>query len=168
MKRRRLAWITLPAAIILIAVLTFVLSNYQKEVGLISPGKGGVTAAAAAATAQAAAAGSDSAAYDAFSKSLMAAKSETNNMAVTNPADTRLQTALINTLDCLTASREAWQAELDGSWDPAVYGSASYWQTLHPSLPPNDQGSVLTAAQVREWADAGADHWVQKALALAE
>ena len=168
MKRRRLAWIILPAAIIVVAALTFVLSNYQKEAGIVRPGKGGVAAAAAAAEAQSAASGSDAAAYDAFSKSLMAARSEANNMAVTNPAETRLQTALINTLDCLSASREAWQAELDGSWDPSAYGSAGYWQTLHPSLLPDDRGGTLTAAQVRDWANGDAARWLQKALALVE
>ena len=168
MKRRRLAWIVLPAAIIIVAVLTFVLSNYQKEVGIVRPGKGGVAAAAAAAEAQSATTGSDAAAYDTFSKSLMAAESESNNMAVTNPAETRLQTALINTLDCLSASREAWQTQLDGSWDPAVYGSAEFWQTLHPSLLPNSQSGTLSAAQVRDWANADAAHWLQKALALVE
>jgi hypothetical protein len=168
MKRRSLAWIILPAAIILVAVLTFVLSNYQKEAGIASPGKGGVAAAAAAAEAQSAASGSDAAAYDAFSESLTVARSEANNMAVTNPADTRLRIALSDTLDCLAASREAWQAQLDGSWDPAVYGSAGFWQTLHPSLTPGGPSGTLSAAQVRDWADAAAAHYLQRALALVE
>jgi hypothetical protein len=168
MGRKRLAWILLPAAIIIMVVVTVVLSSYQKEAGLVRPGKGGLAAVAAAAEAQSAASGAGAAAYDVFSKSLMAAKSEANNMAVTNPAEARLQTALINTLDCLTASREAWQAEVEGTWDPGVVGSASYWLTLHPSLLQQTQTGALSAAQVREWSNADAAGWLQKALDLVE
>ena len=156
-------------------VITVVLSSYQKETGLAKPGKGGLAAVAAAAEAQIAASGEGAAAYDAFSKSLMAAKSEANNMAVTNPAETRLQTALTNVLDCLMASLEAWQTEIEAypeptaqTWNPDVVGSTSYWLTLHPSLLPRAQSSALSAAQVREWSISGASFWLQKALDLVE
>jgi hypothetical protein len=164
-------------------VVTTVLSSYQKEAGLVEPGPGGRVTVAAAAEAYAAAAGADAAAYDAFSKSLAVAMAEADNMAVTNPAETRLRTDLANVLDCLRASREAWQAELDQDWDPAVDGSALYWQTLHPSLskpakaaPATTatpaagaaQDTPLTAAQVRTWADNSASAWLQKALDLVE
>jgi hypothetical protein len=168
MQRRRLAWILLPAAIVIIAVVATVLSSYQTEAGIVKPGKGGRAAVAAVAEAQSAASGTGAAAYDAFSKSLMAAKSEANNMAVTNAAETRLQTALANTLDCLMASREAWQAQIEQTWDPAAVGSAGYWLTLHPSLLPEAPEGALSAAQVRDWSDLGAAYWFQKALALVE
>ncbi len=168
MSKKRLAWILLPALVVAIVALTLVLSNFQKEMGIAEPGKGGVAAVAAVAEAQAGVAGSGAAAYDMFSKSLAVAVVETRNMPITNAAETRLRTALDNTLDCLLAAREAWQADLEQAWDPAVDGSAGYWQTLHPSLQPPSKNSALSAADVREWAGAGASFWLQKALALTE
>lgn len=157
----------LPAAIVILAVVTFVVSNYQKEAGIAAPGKGGRAAVAAVAEARSAASGTGAGDYDAFSKSLAVAIVEARNMAVTNPAETRLQIDLTKALDCLSASREAWQAELDEAWDPAVYGSPEYWRTMHPALTEQAAGR-LTADQVREWSSAGADYWLQKALDLAE
>ena len=167
MRQRHLAWIVLPAAIIILAVVTLVLSNYQKEAGIAAPGNGGVAAVAAVAEARGAATGAGAAGYDAFSKSLAVAIVEARNMATTNPAETRLQIDLVKTLDCLSAAREAWQAELDQAWDPAVDGSPGYWRTMHPALTELAAGS-LSAGQVREWSATGADYWLQKAVDLAE
>lgn len=165
MQRRHLAWILLPAAIIIFAVATLVVSSYQKEAGIVAPGKGGLAAVAAVSEARDAASGTGAEAYDAFSKSLAVAAVQTRNMAITNPAETRLQTALGNAVDCLSASREAWRSETEQAWDPAVEGSPGYWRTLHPALTEQAGGS-LSAAQVREWSGAGADYWLQKALSL--
>jgi hypothetical protein len=88
-------------------------------------------------------------------------------MPITNPAETRLQAALTSTLDCLSAGREAWQAELDQAWDPVFHGSAGYWHALHPALT-DSEGSGLTPEQVRQWASASADRWLDKALDLAD
>jgi hypothetical protein len=167
MRQRRLAWILLPAAIVILAVFTFVVSNYQKEAGIAAPGKGGVAAVAAVAEATTAASGAGAIAYDAFSKSLAVAIVEARNMATTNPAETRLQIDLTKTLDCLSASREAWQTEIDQSWDPAVDGSPGYWRTMHPALIERAAGP-LSSEQVREWSGASADYWLQKAVDLAE
>jgi len=167
MGRRRLAWILLPAAIIILAVATFVVSNYQKEAGIAAPGKGARATVAAAAEARSAASGTGAGDYDAFSKSLAVAIVEARNMPTTNPAETRLQIDLTKTLDCLSALREAWQAELDQAWDPAVGGSPGYWRTMHPALTEQAAGR-LTAEQVRQWSAAGADYWLQKALDLVE
>jgi hypothetical protein len=165
----------LPAAIVILIVVTFVVSNCQKEMGLAEPGKGGRAAVAALAEAQSAASGVGVASYDTFSHSLMAALSAANNMPINNPADTRLRIALTKTLDCLAASREAWQTEVEAypeptaeTWYPTVVGSTSYWRTLHPSLLPRAPSSALSAAQVREWSNSGAAYWLQKALALVE
>jgi hypothetical protein len=167
MRQRRPAWILLPAAIVILAVVAFVVSNYQKEVGIAAPGKGGVAAVAAAAEARSAALGTGSVDYEAFSNSLVVAIVEARNMATTNPAEARLQVDLRKTLDCLSALREAWQAELDQAWDPATDGSPAYWRTVHPALTEQTAGP-LSAQQVREWSSACADHWLQKAVGLAE
>jgi hypothetical protein len=167
MGRRRLAWILLPAAIIIMAVVTLVVSSYQKEAGIAAPGKGGRAAVVAVAEARSAASGTGAGNYDAFSKSLAVAIVEARNMPTTNPAEARLQIALTKTLDCLSASREAWQAELEQAWDPAVDGSKGYWRTMHPALNEEADGQ-LTAEQVREWSAEGADIWLQKARDLVE
>jgi hypothetical protein len=157
----------LPAAIIIMAVATLVVSNYQKEAGIAAPGKGGRAAVAAVAEARNAASGTGAYDYDAFSKSLAVAMVETKNMAVTNPAETRLHNVLANALDCLSASREAWQAELDQAWDPAVRASQDYWRILHPALTEQTTGP-LSVEQVRRWSGASADYWLEKALDLVE
>jgi hypothetical protein len=167
MRRKYVAWMLLPAALLVIIAVTLVLSNFQKEAGLAAPGKGGRAAVAAVAEARAAASGSGADGYDGFSKALAVAKVETKNVAITNAAETRLQMALTNALDCLSAAREAWQAELEQWWDPAADGSFSYWRTLHPALT-EQAGGPLSAGRVREWAGMAADHWLQKALDLVE
>ncbi len=167
MQRKRLGWILLPTAVIAIAVVTLVVSSYQREAHIAVPGKGGVAATAAAADAWRLASGDGAAGYDAFSKTLMFAIVEARNMPLTNPAETRLQTALTNTLDCLAASREAWQqAELDHSWDPTIEGSPGYWTTLHPALTSPPVSASLAPEQVRSWSRKAADYWLQKALYL--
>ena len=148
-------------------MVTLVLSNYQKEAGIAAPGKGGVPRWPPSPRRRGAASGAGAAGYDAFSKSLAVAIVEARNMAITNPAETRLQIDLVKTLDCLSAAREAWQAELDQAWDPAVDGSPGYWRTLHPALTEWAAGP-LSAEQVREWSAAGADYWLQKAVDLVE
>lgn len=171
MKRKSLAWMLLPVAIAVMIVAIIVVSNYQKEVGIADPGKGGRVAAAAAAEAQSAALGTGPVGYDTFSKALAVAEVEARNLAVTNPAGTRLRHLLEYLLDCLRASREAWHLELEQAWDPAVQGSYRYWLTLHPSLLPSGRPQgPLSPTQVREWSagDAGAGHWLQEALSLVD
>jgi hypothetical protein len=167
MQRRHWAWIFIPVAIIVLAVAGWLVSSFQKEAGIVAPGKAGVAAVAAAAEAAAAASGTGLTGYEEFSDSLRVALIETENMPVTNPAETRLEATLTNMLDCLSASREAWQIELDQSWVPALHGSATYWHTLHPALAENE-GSSLSPAQVREWTGASANYWREKATALVE
>lgn len=163
-----MTWLFLPGAIIAIAVATLVVSSFQKEAGIAQPGKGGRAAVAAVAEAQAAASGSGAEAYDAFSKALTVAAAETSNIATSNPAETRLVIYVNSTMDCLKAEREAWQAELDQEWDPAVDGDSANWLLLHPALQPPAQPSGMSVAQVRGWAAAGAAYWLQKTLALVQ
>ncbi len=168
MQKKQLAWILFPVVVVLIAVLTFVLSNYQKEAGLIQPGKAGVATVAALAEAERAASGGGAAGYDVFSKALTVAAAKAYNLTTTNAAETRLQMVVANALDCLRAEREAWQAELEQDWDETVDGAAAYWRTLHPGLQPQTQASGLSPDQVRRWAGSGAASWVDKALALVQ
>ncbi len=168
MRKRQLAWLLFPAIIVLIAVVTFVLSNYQEEAGIAEPGKAGVAAVAALVEAERAASGDGEAGYDLFSKALTVAAAKAYNMTTTNAAETRLLAVVANAVDCLKAGRETWQAELEQDWDPAVNGSASYWLTLHSGLQPQEQTSGLSVDQVRQWANDSAEYWLQKALALVE
>jgi hypothetical protein len=167
MRRKYVAWMLLPAALLVVIVVTLVLSNFQKEAGLAAPGKGGRAAFAAVVEAREAASGNGAQDYDVFSMALAVAKVETKNVAITNAAETRLQIALTSALDCLSAVREAWQAELEQWWDPAAEGSPAYWHALHPALT-GQTGGPLSAGGVREWAGAAADDWLQKALDLVE
>jgi hypothetical protein len=168
MQRKQLAWILFPVVIVLIAVVTLVLSNFQEEAGIAEPGKSGLAAVAALAEAERAASGSGTAGYDLFSKALTVAAAKAYNMTTTNPAETRLLTVVASAVDCLRAGRETWQAELEQDWDPTVDGSADYWLTLHSGLRPPEQTSGLSMDQVRLWADDSAAYWLQKALALVE
>jgi hypothetical protein len=178
MQRRRFAWILLPAIIIVVAVLGVLLSSFQKEAGMGAPRKGGVATTAAAAEAEALAAGTGASGYDAFSKSLTVAVVAARNMPVSTAAEFRLQVALTNAFDCLAASREAWQAQLEDEWDPGLDGSADFWRMTHPALtesppgaevedPAGNAGAALSSEQVRAWARGSADLWLQKAVDLA-
>ncbi len=167
MQNKRLAWIFLPAIIVVLAALGLVISSFQEEAGLASPGKGALVAVAAVVEAREAASGSGSTGYDEFSEALRVALIKTNNMPITNPAETRLQTALTSALDSLSAGREAWQAEVDQAWDPAFHGSTGYWRVFHPALD-QMEATGLSSDDVRRWANASADDWLKKALDLAE
>jgi len=167
MKRKQLAWIVLPAGIVILAVATFVISSYQKEVGLGAPGKGGRVAVAALAEARSAGAAGGASGYELFSQALSVAAVSARNMPVSNPAEMRLNIAVANTLDCLHASREAWQAQLEQTWDPDVDGSPQYWQILHSALTAPPAGP-LSPEQVRTWSRAAAGYWLQKAVDLTD
>jgi hypothetical protein len=167
MNKRSKAWIILPVAIVIIAVLGLVLSNYQKEAGLIQAGAGGRAAVAAAVTAESLVSADGGAAeYAAFSKALLVALVARRNMAVTNPAETRLDHRLASVLDFLSAVREAWQADLDHTWDPQIQGDPAYWRSLHPGVEIGSSGP-LTPAAVREAYRAEAGRWLEDAVDLA-
>ena len=168
MQKKQLAWILFPVVIVLIAVVTVVLSNFQKETGIALPGKSGVATVAALAEAERAASGSGAAGYGVFSNTLTVAAAQAYGMTTTNAAETRLQVIVANAIDCLKAGRETWQAELEQDWNPTVDGSANYWLTLHSGLRPQEQTSGLSVGQVRQWANDSAAYWLQKALALVE
>ena len=148
MSRNSRAWILLPVAIVAIAAFGFALSNRQEELGLMEPGKSIRAALSAALAARDAAGGAGIEGYSTYSQALLVAIVAHKNAASVNAADTRVRGLLTDALDCLSAAREAWQAELDGVWDPDIGGSAGYWNTLHPALSISGE-EPLTAAEVR-------------------
>jgi hypothetical protein len=167
MARKRRAWILIPAVIIVLAIIGLLISNFQREAGLIKPGETGRAAVAAAVQAQQAlVAASDSAGYADFSAALLVAAVAHRNMPVTNAAETRLDSLLGRIVDCLTAAREAWQAELNDAWDPSTHGRSTYWSALHPAFAA-PTGRALTAADVRDLCAAQASELIDKAIDLA-
>ncbi len=167
MARRSRAWILIPAVIVALAAIGLVISSFQREAGLIKPGEAGRAAVAAAVQAQQVlGAASDPAGYADFSTALLVAGVAHKNMPVTNAAETRLDNLLGRILDCLTAAREAWQAEVDGAWDPEIQGRSSYWSALHPAFELPDE-RVLTAADVRDLCAAQTSELIEEAIDLA-
>jgi hypothetical protein len=124
----------LPVVIVVLAVIGLVVSNFQKEVGLAEPNKGGTAAVAAALAAIDISRGVGTDDYREFGEALLVALAARNNAALINAADTRLDHLLAEALDCLVALREAWQAEIDQTWSPETHGTAAYWNVLHPAV----------------------------------
>jgi hypothetical protein len=176
MKRSSRAWILLPAIIVAIGAIGLVVSNFQKEAGLADPSKGGIAAVAAAVTAVDSSSGIGATDYQAFSEALLVAAVAKNNAPLINSADTRLETLLVKTVDCLSALREAWQAELDRTWDPQTHGTATYWRVLHPALEISAGGApsegaapsagALTPADVRALSHERASALLEEAIDL--
>ncbi len=167
MTKKRRGWILIPAVIVALAVIGLVISSFQREAGLIAAGENGRAAVAASAEArQVLSAASDPGGYAEFSAALLVAVVAHRNMPITNPAETRLDHELSRVLDCLTAAREAWQAEVDGAWDPDIQGRSAYWSTLHPSFSP-PPGDALTASDIRDACGAQAAELLEKAIDLA-
>jgi hypothetical protein len=166
MKRSSRAWILLPVAIVAIVLATILVSNYQTETGIAEPNKAGCAAVSAAIVAR------DllrdgAGGYSAYSDALLVATVARKNAPRINPADTRLDHLLIEALDCLAAAREAWQAEIDQTWNPEIHGVAIYWKAAHPSLDVTEEGA-LTAVDIREFASARASELLEKAADLVD
>jgi hypothetical protein len=159
-----------------IVVIGLVVSNFQKEAGLAQPSKGGIAAVAAAAAAVDRAAGTGATDYQGFSEALLVVSVAKNNAPLINSADTRLETLLVKIVDCLSALREAWQAELDRTWDPQTHGTATYWRVLHPALEisagsaPSEgtalSAGTLTPADVRTLSHERASALLEEAIDL--
>jgi hypothetical protein len=166
MKRSSRAWVLFPAVILVAVVAVVVASNYQKEVGLAEPSKGGRAAVAAMAAAYDLSTGTGAADYQVFSEALLVAAAARNNAPAMNPSDTRLDHLLLDAYDCLAAVREAWQAEIDQSWDPEIQGASGYWNSLHPTAQiAGDR--TLTAGDVRRICGEQAGGLLEQALDLA-
>jgi len=155
-----------PAIIVVLAIIGLLVSNYQKEVGFTEPHNGGRAAVAAAAIAVELSAGSDAAEYSAFSDALLVAVVAERNAPLVNAADTRLHHQLTTLLNCLSAAREAWQTEIEGTWDPGTHGLSEYWTATHRSA--SIAGDGLTAAAVRDISTARARQVLKEAAELAD
>ncbi len=157
----------LPAAIVGLVIVILLVSSFQVELGLADPGKGERAAAAAVMNAEDLARGAGSEGYEAFSRALLVATVACVNAAPASAADVRVDNLLGGALECLYALREAWQADIDGAWDPQTYGSAVYWNALHPTLELT-QGSPFTPETLREAARTQALELINQVLDLAD
>ncbi|MBN1628122.1 MAG: hypothetical protein JW990_00010 [Thermoleophilia bacterium] len=164
MKRSNHAWLLFPIVIAGIVIVGLLVSNYQKEMGIAEPSEGGRAAVAATFAALELSRGTSPDAYKTFSDALLVAAVAKRNMAIINVADTRLDHQLTKVFDCLYAAREAWQAQVDQTWDDAVHGTAVYWQTMHPAI--GAAGDRLTAPGVRESSVARASETLEEAARL--
>ncbi|MBN1629660.1 MAG: hypothetical protein JW990_07850 [Thermoleophilia bacterium] len=164
MKRSNRAWLLFPIVIAGIVIVGLLVSNYQKEIGIAEPTAGGRAAVAATFAALELSRGADLDAYETFSDALLVAAVAKRNMAIINVADTRLDHQLTKVFDCLYAAREAWQAQVDRTWDDEVHGTAVYWQTMHPAI--GATGDRLTASGVRESSVARAAETLEEAARL--
>lgn len=131
-RKPRRAWILIPVVIIAIAVAGLIISSFQKEVGLASPGTSGRAAVAAAAGVERVLSADEG--YPIFSTAFLAALTAHDNMVVANPADTRLDHLLTGVMDCYKALREAWQTDFDDNWEEDVQGETLFWNARHPFL----------------------------------
>ena len=166
MKPSGRAWLLLPAIIVVVVVMGLLLSNWQKEAGLAEPSKAGRSAVSAAGVAIELSSGTDAREYARFSNAVLVAAVAKRNAPLLNPADTRLNHQLTLLLDCLFAAREAWQAQIDETWDPGIHGTSTYWSVTHPSA--GIAGEDLTAAKVRELSLARAHEILRQAADLAD
>ena len=157
----------MPAVLIGLIVVIVLVSSFQVELGLAEPGKGERAAIAAAVDAADLSAGEGAEGYAAFGRALLVATIARENAAPTDAADVRVDNLLTDALDCLYALRETWQAEIDGAWDTQTYGSAVYWNTLHPLLSVTPQGPI-TPATLREVARTRASEFIARAVELAD
>jgi hypothetical protein len=157
----------MPAAILTIVVVCVIVSNFQVELGLMEPGKGERAAVAAAVAAQEASSGAGAHDYAAFCQALLVATVAQRDAAPTNPADRRVDSLLVQALDCLRALREAWLSEVEATWDPQTHGSLSYWNGLHPTMGVTGEGP-LAPGDIRRIGAARATEFITRALDLAD
>jgi hypothetical protein len=157
----------LPAVLLVLAVVGVLVSSFQIELGLMTPGKGERAAVAARTVARDLSVGAGTDEYSIFGRTLLVATIAREDAAPTNAADVRVDHLLANALDCLQALREAWQAECDGIWDDEVHGSPRYWNSLHPCLNLSEQGP-LTPETVRKAARAAASKFIERALDMVD
>jgi hypothetical protein len=165
MKRSSRAWLLLPVIVVVIAVVGWLVSSYQKEAGIIDATKGGPRAVSAALVARDYSQGQTSEDYRAYADALLVAEVARRNLPMLNPADTRVAHVLMQALDCLYAAREAWQADIDAAWDPAIQGVPTYWQALHPNLELSARAAP-TPADIRRQAGDKASEYLLQAIDL--
>lgn len=153
------------AVVVTLLAVGVAVSNYSVELGLASASPGAVRAVATVAEVEPTLEGTDD--FRAFSETLRSGLAAHRKLAVNNPADGRVDASLGKALDCYSALRQSWQAELEGAWDPATHGDPAYWRAFHPSVELATEGP-LTAEELREELRAEALVHVDAALAIVE
>ena len=131
--KKNRAWLMYLGGLGVIVVIAVVVTTLLPALGLAKPGNSGRAAVAAAADVDRvlSSAGSD---YILFSTTLMVALVAHNNMVVANSGDVELDHLLGGVLDCYSAGREAWQAELENRWSPDTFADPEFWRAAHPLL----------------------------------
>lgn len=140
-------------------------SRYGVELGLVHASPGAVHASALIAEVEPML--EQGADFSAFSAALSSNLVVQRKLAAHNIADGRVRTALSNALDCYSALRQSYQAELEGEWDGEIYGDPAYWRLFHPAvqLPSADH---LDSRELETRLRAEALGYVNEALAVAE
>jgi hypothetical protein len=159
---------TLPfyaGAVVLVLAVAVALSAYSVELGLAKPSAN--TRRIVVAVAEIDATLDREPDFFEFSDHLSAGLAARRSLAVRNPADGRVNRALIGALDCYSAIRESWQMELEGTWDPAIHGDPAYWRSFHAAIELPGEGP-LGATELREALRREALAHTRKALAVVE
>lgn len=152
-------------AVVFVLSAAVAVSVYSVELGLAKPSVN--TRRIVVAVAEVDGALARDADFREFSEALYTGLAARRSLAVRNPADSRVNRALIGALDCYSALRESWQMELEGDWDPSLHGDPAYWRSFHPAIGLDDAGS-LTVAQLRTALRAEARAYLDDALEVVE
>ncbi len=131
--KKNRAWLMYLGALAVIVVLVVVATTLLPALGLAKPGNSGRAAVAAAADVDRVLSSSD-AEYGKFSAALRVALVARDNMAIVNSGDVELDHLVGGILDCYSAAREAWQAEIENRWSPETFGDPVFWRAAHPLL----------------------------------
>ena len=145
-------------------VLGIAFSSFQRQIGVSEASD--ATKVAFAAVTDAFRVLAEGADHEEYSFSLRAARIAYDRASLVGVVDTKVHTELGHALEYMSAAREAWQAELEGEWDPETYGQAVYWHARLPGIDLPQSGPV-TWAQATEAFLAGADAHIERALEAA-
>lgn len=151
---------------VLIVAAAVIVSRFAPDVGLARPGD--ATRAVVADVASVEAVLAEDRGLQAVGEALRAAQASRHTCPVRNTADGRVLHLVDGALDAYSAYREAWQADLEGSWDSETLGDPVYWRASHPDLEFAPAADPLTAAQVRDVARERARELLSQALDEAE
>ena len=152
-------------ALCLLVVAAVVVTTLLPALGLAKPGDSGRAAVAAAADVDRVLA-SPGADYNQFSTALRVALVAHDNLVTVNSGDIELDHLLAGVLDCYSAAREAWQADIEGRWSPETFADSGYWHAAHPLLEIPD-GAPLTLDVVKGACRAQAARILGDAIKLA-
>ncbi|MDF1542137.1 MAG: hypothetical protein RQ731_02575 [Anaerosomatales bacterium] len=152
-------------AVVIVLAAAVAVTAYSVELGLARPSVN--TRRIVIAVAEVDGALERGADFRQYSEALYAGLVARRSLAVRNPADSRVNRALIGALDCYSALRESWQTELEGDWDPSLHGDPAYWRSFHPAIDLADAGP-LTVAGLRTALRAEARAYLDDALAVVE